>query len=266
MTIPEHPLTVFLSWSYLWILGIGFLWSLFNLKRNAAAPFTAAASLLVLLSAIPYTGWLLGYFVSARMLWRTPWLLPIGLISFFLLRELSSAAGKYISTHPQFRIKPKDVLHLLVPVACLILMTGLSEFIYQYQGLQKGYLEDYRDHLRMLAELGYYIDSHVDEPARFVARPGLMPYLPGLSAKAKVVVFRLKEWAPYPIDENEISSLISRDPSISMEQRIQILEKYNIQYILGEDAILKDYYISSPNLFSAQNMSYYWLVKFNKRN
>src|SRR6185436_11263099 len=83
-------MTTVLSWSYLWLLGIGFLWSLPKLKRqeNTVDSFIAASSLLVMLCAIPYTGWLMGYFVSARMLWRSPWLFPIGLVGVNLMADI----------------------------------------------------------------------------------------------------------------------------------------------------------------------------------
>ncbi len=110
---PQHPLLVFLSWSYLWILGIGLLWSIFNLKTFAVAPFIAATSLLVSLGAIPYTGWLLGYFVSARMLWRIPWMLPSWIDQFH------SAAGvtRYIDNR-FFQIYPSKAPEK-TPFVCL---------------------------------------------------------------------------------------------------------------------------------------------------
>ncbi len=259
--IPDNPLLVFSSWSYLWVLGAGFLWSLFNLRKNDAAPFVVAASLLVLLCVIPYTGWLVGYFVSARMLWRSPWLLPIGLISFILLREFFSVLESRVLAHGRFRGRAKNLLYIWIPIACLLLMTGLHEFFFQHQWLQKESLKGYQNSLIALAELGNYLDDNVGEVERFVARPGLMNYLPGLSAKSKVVLFRFKEWAPYPINEGEITSLVSNDPSITMDQRIQILHKYNVQYILVDHSTLKDYYVQNADFFSVQNFDGYWLIK-----
>jgi hypothetical protein len=84
----ENPVQTFFSWSYLWLLVLGLVWAIFNLRKKIIAPFIAATSLLVLLCGIPYTGWLVGYFVSAGMLWRSPWLLPIGLIGIVLFAEL----------------------------------------------------------------------------------------------------------------------------------------------------------------------------------
>jgi hypothetical protein len=79
----------FQSWSYLWLMGFGLLWALPKLKRpdNDLASFITASSLLDFLCAIPFTGWLVGFFVSARMLWRSPWLFPIGLVGVSLIMD-----------------------------------------------------------------------------------------------------------------------------------------------------------------------------------
>jgi hypothetical protein len=244
-------------------LGVGFLWSWFNLSRDNAAPFIAASSLLVLLCAIPYTGWLVGYFVSARMLWRSPWLLPIGLISFILLRESFSWIESKRLVNIQFPVRAKTLLYTLIPVACLILMTGLHEFYFQNLWMPQEKLERYRNRLIGLTELGYYLDDNIRQSGRFVARPGLMNYLPGLSSKSKVVLFRIEEWAPYPIDKNEIGSLISFDPSVSMEQRTLLLNKYNVQYILTDNPAIQEYYAHSPDSFNIQNFDGYWIVEFS---
>lgn len=259
--IPDNPLLILLSFSYIGILGVGFIWSLFNLQKDAAAPLIAASSLLVLLCAIPYTGWLVGYFVSARMLYRAPWLFPIGLVAFILLK---SAAENRTVSNIQSRIKPASILSAWIPFACLILMAALSEFIYQYQGLHGKQLDSYRDRLYNFAALGQYLEDHIEQPGRFVARPGLMGYLPGLSAKSKVVLFRREDWAPYPVDEDEIASLINNDPSINMDQRIKILDKFNSQYIITEDPNIKDYYLSDNGPFSSRFFEGYWLIKYKE--
>jgi hypothetical protein len=260
--VPKNPLLILLSWSYIWVLGLGFLWSLFNLKRDTTAPIIAATSFLVLLCAIPYTGWLVGYFVSARMLWRSPWLLPIGLICFVLVREIFRMIKSRISANIPLPIK--ELLYTWIPVASLILVAGLHEFYFQHQWMSKEKLERYRNRLIGFAELGHFIDDNVEQPGRFVARPGLMNYLPGLSAKSKVVLFRIEEWTPYPIDKNEIDSLVSSDPSISLEQRTLILDRYNVQYILTDNPAVQEYYVRNPDAFSAQNFDGYWLIKYKE--
>jgi hypothetical protein len=194
------------------------------------------------------------------MLYRAPWLFPIGLVVFNLAKELLNAFKNKLAANVQFKIN--DILYIWTPVACLILMMGLSEFIYRYQGLHGEQLDHYRNRLSTFVQLGYSIDDYIEQPERFVARPGLMDYLPGLSANSKVVLFRLEEWAPYPINKIEIGGLISADPDISIERRTQILDKYNVQYILTDDLAVQEYYARHPDLFSAHSFDGYWLIKF----
>ncbi len=261
------PLPIFLSWSYVWILGLGFLWSLFNLKKDVAARFIAACSLLVILCAFPYTGWLFGYFVTARLLWRVLWLLPIGLISFTLLRELFTALIANVSIGTRIKIPSKQVLFVCLSTMCVVLIGYFSEFVYQYQGQStKAQFDGYRNHLTRFAELGYYLEYNVEQPVRFVAPFELMNYLPGLSTKSKAVIFRVKDWTPYPIDEHEIGSIFSNDPSISMEKRMHILDKYQIKYVLIKQPSLKEYYAGSPQYFELQYTNDYWLFKFRDVN
>lgn len=259
----KTPLSVFLSWSYVWILAVGFLWSLFNLKRDPAAPFVLASSFLVILCAIPYTGWLVGYFVTARMLWRAPWLLPIGLISFVLLKELFDRIELRLPVGARAGVK--SILYTGIPIACLVLVAWFSEFVYPYQWLStQEQLDDYRNSLSRLSKLGNYLEGHIEQPSRFLAPIDLMNYLPGLSSKSKVVLLRNAAWAPYPVDVNEISEIFSDNPEISMNRRTQILDKYGVRYVLMEDADLKDYYADNHSLFSAEVFDDFWILKYRK--
>jgi hypothetical protein len=244
-------------------LGLGFLWSVFNLNKDKAAPFIAASSLLVLLCAIPYTGWLVGYFVSARMLWRVPWLLPTGLICFVLLRELFGLLVYISSKHNQINYQGKQVLLIGSTFLCLVLTGYYSEKVYQYQGQSsKIQLDGYRNHLSRLVDLGYFLETETEQPVRVAAPPELMNYLPGLSSKSKAVIFRVKDWTPYPIDEEEISNLFSHDISTSVERRMQVMEKYRIQYVLVEQPSIGRYYTGYPQYFELQYTDGYWLFKY----
>jgi hypothetical protein len=215
----------------------------------------------VLLCAIPYTGWLVGYFVSARMLWRVPWMLPMGLISIMLLEEFSNWIKEKISTRIQSG--ERNVFHSWIPVVCMILVAWFSEFVYPYQWLStKEQLDDYRNRLSSLSELGNYIENHIDRQSRFIAPFELMNYLPGLSSKSKVVLMRNTAWAPYPIDVNEIADVFTNDPSIPIEQRVETLDKYNVHYILSDDSTLKNYYVRNRSLSDVKALDNYWILRF----
>jgi hypothetical protein len=263
-SIQENPLQYLLSWSYLWILGIGFLWSLFNLKRNVTAPFIAATSLLVLLCAIPYTGWLVGYPVSPRMLWRAPWLLPIGLIGCVLLIELLKFISGKVSANTRSKISGEWVILSLVSVVCFFMIGYFSVNVYSNRWPALTKLDNYRNNLANLSALGNYLENNIEKPSIFVAPTGLSDYLPGLSSKSKVVLFRGPQFTPYSVNRSKLSLIFSQDTSITIKQRMANLEKYHIQYILVQDDALKDYYAGNSQFFNVQKAGDFWIIKFQK--
>jgi hypothetical protein len=123
----SSPWTILLSWSYLWILGLGFLWSLYKLRRQEpAAPFIVASALLVLLCAIPYTGWLMGYLVTARMLWRSPWLFPIGLVGVNLVMETFNAISSKLTAASWRETFGQRAAMFSILAICIVTLTYFS--------------------------------------------------------------------------------------------------------------------------------------------
>lgn len=259
----ENPLQEFLSWSYLWLLGAGFLWSLFNLKKKRTiAPFIGATSLLVLLCGIPYTGWVLGYFVSAGMLWRSPWLLPIGIIGVVLFAELLKFILPKILNSTQTKDLSQQTLFGSILVICILLITNFSINGYDSRLPLMIKPDGYTNRLKNLATLGNYLENNLERPSVFVAPLELMDYLPGLSSKAKVVFFRTSAYTPRPVDLQKIGLIFSPDVSIPITERMHILRTYDIQYILIEDPLLRDYYASHTGFFNVQEISNFWVIKF----
>jgi hypothetical protein len=258
----QNPVQIFFSWSYLWLVILGFLWSLFNLRKKPVAPFIAAAALLVLLCGVPYTGWLVGYFVSAGMLWRSPWLVPIGLIGIVLLAELY----KYVTRKGFARVQPPNFSErvILIPTLAICMILTSYVFLQRYitglpaipdLNLKKSRLED-------LAALGIYLENNIEQPSIFVAPIELMNPLPGLSSKSKVVFFRSSAFTPHPVDIEKIGLIFSPDVSIPLRQRLNILRRYDIQYILTEDHSLRDYYASYAEIFNEQKINNFWIIEF----
>ena len=259
----ENPLEIFLSWSYLWILGTGFLWSLFHLRRKrATAPFIAATSGLVLLCGLPFTGWLLGYFVTAGMLWRSPWILPIGFIGVILLTEFLNFILQRIADRVEIKTFSEQVAFICITVICSILLANFS--IHGYDSRQPLMIkpDGYAHRLENLATLGNYLENHLQQPAIFVAPLELMDYLPGLSSKAKVVFFRTSMYTPHPVDTGQLSLIFSRDPAIPIQERMSILRTYEVQYIVIEDPILREYYARYTEFSNAQKVKNFWVIEF----
>jgi hypothetical protein len=265
-----NQLQTFFSWSYLWILGLGFLWSVFNLKKNTTAPFIAAASLLVILCAIPYTGWLVGYAVSPRMLWRAPWLLPIGLIGAVLLAEFLKFILHKITVHTQLEISAERPTFAILLTISVILIGYFSAYVYTRKWQSLARLDTYRTRLEGLSSLGNYLENNIGSSAVFVAPPTLMDYLPGLSSKSKVAFFRSDEqthaYVPDAMSMDKINLIFSQDSSILMQQRVKLLARNHIQYILLQDESLKDYYASYSQFFNVQKFDSFWILEFREAN
>jgi len=261
---PENLLEAFFSWSYVWLLVISLLWSLFNLKRNTIAPFVFSASLLVLLCGIPYTGWLVGYFVTAGMLWRSPWAVPIGLITVALFTDLVKFLLQSFTPGIQSKTFHAQIILGLTCILCIVPVVHSS--IQKDHPLASTLLaQNYsKKKLERLAALGNYLENNLKKPSLFVAEFELMNYLPGLSSKAKVVYFRTPKYTPRSVDLDKLGILLSPDLSIPLRKRLNILRRYQIQYILVDDPSLKDFYANNAKFFHVQQANNLWIVEFEE--
>lgn len=258
-------ITSFASWSYLWLIGLGFLWSLPKLKKidNKTAAFITASSLLVLLCAIPYTGWLMGYFVSARMLWRSPWLFPSGLVGVSIVVDLIHAIlpkDKNVSWQANYA---KNAAFISVMLICIALMSFSynSEYRTRWYSLQR--LQDYKIELEERAVLGQYLENYIEQPSIFLASYDMMNYLPGISSKAKVVYFRSSIFTPHPAGLSNMNDVLSSNKEFSMNRRMVILDRFRVHYLLIEDTAVQKYYIAYPEYFSLQKFGNHWLFEYN---
>ena len=260
-----------LAYSYIWIVGIGFVWSIVNIKKRAVAPFVVATSALVVFSAIPYTGWLIGYFVSARMLWRTPWMIPIGLIGVILIDQCIQFISPKLSSHGLPKFSAEQFTFYLVMATSSLIIAMFSIFVYRndWQALHE--LPAYKNTLEKLSALGQYLEVNIDRPSIFLAAPqsshsltglftqSLMDYLPGLSSKSKVVVFRWF-YPPRNIDLEKLNLIFSTDPAISPSQRINVLKRNQVEYILLDNNSIIEYYADQPQFFDIERFENYGIV------
>jgi hypothetical protein len=253
-----------LSWSYLWLIGLGLLWSLQKLKRqdNTIASFITAASLLVLLCAIPYTGWLAGYFVSARMLWRSPWLFPIGLVGVSLATDTINVIMSNVRIASGQGASIRNATFVSVLAICIVLIGYSSNYQYRTRWHSLQDLYDYKIELEQQAALGDYIETNIEQPSILLASYDMMNYLPGLSSKAKVVYYRNSIYTLQPVKRIKIEQVFSSDEDFSIKRRLDILRTYHVQYLLIEDTSLQEYYAAYPRFFSLQKFGNHWLFEY----
>jgi hypothetical protein len=245
-------------------LGSGFLWSLFKPRKNDVSAFIGATSFLVLLGVIPYTGWLLGYLVSARMLWRVPWMFSAGMASVVLVNELLEFIFRRSSSQIKRQFSTGSITLGLVFLVSLVLISSFSvtSYVKQWQGLTT--LDDKKNKLQVFTDLGNDLENKLETVSVFVAPREISDYLPGISSKSKVVFFRSVLMTPQYVDPNKLNLVFSQDMSISLKQRMNILTKYHVDYILVKDYFLKNYYASYPEFFQAQEIRNFWLLEFRK--
>jgi hypothetical protein len=262
----ENPFQQFFSWSYLWILGLGFLWSLFNPRKNDVSAFVGATSLLVLLGAIPYTGWLIGYLVSARMLWRIPWMFSAGMASVVLVNELLGFIFRRSQFSLKYRFSAEMVTVGLVSLISLVLISFFCVNFYAKQWWRLSTIDARKNELQMLVDLGNGLESKLKTASIFVAPREFSDYLPGISSKSKVVFFqtalKTSMLVQHSVDTKKLNLIFSQDTSISIKQRISVLEKYHIGNILVNSGSLRNYYAGYPELFHIQKMGNFWILEF----
>ena len=259
-------LTSILSWLFLLLLVLGFLWSLPKLKggENAIAAFVAGSSLLVLLCAIPYTGWLVGYFVSARMLWRAPWLFPIGLVGAILIMDMVNVILSKVKIESRREAITSSLTLVFVLAICSVLIRYSSGYQIRMGRITFDEMNGYRDRLKTLAEIGDYIETNVEEPSIFLASYDMMNYLPGLSSKSKVVFFRNSLHTPHSVNQSGIEKILSTSEEFTIQRRVQLLSKYHIRNILIEDASVHEYYAEYPEFFNLQEFGDHWLIEYKE--
>jgi len=190
-----------------------------------------ACGLLVIFTAIPYTGWLLGYFISSRMLARASWYMPLGLGSVLLLTEVRNWLVSHYPIYEMGKFKLLIRLNLyltLVGVLCCVSFTGpliLSSLVYRLPR----YFE-ILDQNRQMAQIGAYIDGHTNGWSTNISlKYWPTQLLPGVSANTELISYREEterngfnsSFSINEIHERIYASnlIISTDDSVSAEER-----------------------------------------------
>lgn len=199
--------------------------------------YILACVLLVMFATIPYTGWLLGYFVSARMISRAAWFSPLGLGGVVILQS----ARDWFRTSPFFLVRKLNVTFVglvlsfafVSPIMALNIAPRVSSY---FQEL---------DHNKQLAVVGVYIDRNTIDQITVIALDYTdMQMFPGVSAHTKLISFRdekaynghnyflsIEQIEQRTAASNTIRSL---DPSVPAEKRCMLLDKYDVRFVLAE--------------------------------
>lgn len=216
-----------------------------KIKEGALQWYIVTCVLLVIVAAVPYTGWILGLFISARMISRVSWFSPLGLAGALVIVLVSER----LKTGSIFK-KPvkspapetgrsdeavKGVLAGLMLTGILMVFLVLPRAPHYFEVL---------DHNRQLAQIGSYIDRNTSGATTVIAVDySDIQMLPGVSAHTSLISFREeKEYNPHNYflsveeihermkDSNTIRSL---DPSVSVQERCDLINGYDVEFVVA---------------------------------
>lgn len=263
-----------LKWGWLSIpvLAVGF--AIRDLRKSDSANYVFAAFLLCTLAGIPFTGWIIGYFLSAWALERTTWLFPFGLSVVFLLQSLRDGTKTGLALKEWVRrLEIKTRILNLPLILSVIFTSGILLLYMREQGLPD--LSRFETKSRRyvdIAAVGQYLDQHIPEQAVVIGSEDLNDLIPGVSSKAKLVTFRTSDFfsmALFPVKEIE-QRISDRRALFSAttppEIKLQLLEKYNVEYLAlqGGDRDLFSNIISEyPDLLTVEKVGRFFVIEIH---
>lgn len=224
------------GWLILPILSM--IFALRRFKEQIAAQFLLGCFLMCILAGIPFSGWIIGYFLSAWMLERALWLFPYGLSVVFLL----FAIRDHIRAGRTAEAGQKDASGTLSNWA-LVLLTVLTMGIFLLYMRENNLpdLERFKTKTQRyqgLATAGQELDRRISDQAYVIGSEQLNDLIPGISAKSKLIVFRISQPSnmPYFSDAQReerivgVKSLFAR--SLPAGDKMLLLEKYDVRFLL----------------------------------
>jgi hypothetical protein len=206
------------------------LFALKRFKHDFAAQFLLACSLICLLAAIPFTGWIIGYFLSAWMLERALWLYPFGLSTVFLFAILWNKIKSRSSTKVSSNIPLTAVTFMAIAIFSLYMRENKLPDLEKFTNKSQRYKD--------LALAGQMLDDQISTEARVIGSPILNDLIPGISSKSKLITFRISDpsnmlyFAPAERDERIADSETIFSKSASAAEKLSLLRKYDVHFLV----------------------------------
>lgn len=215
--------------------------SILRLRRGPLYWYLAASILLTFFAAVPYTGWILGYFISARLISRASWFVPLGLsatlIAFFIRERFPRNVSLNFKSENDNRRKRFASFMALALLFCLLFASPANRL-----PRISAYFE-ILDRNRQLAQIGAYIDRSADGPVTVIA----LEYedtqlLPSVSAQTLLISFR--EELEYNGFNNFMSieqireriqasnTIRSLDSTIPTQKRCELIRQYRVKFFV----------------------------------
>jgi hypothetical protein len=267
-------LTFILQWGWLLIPLLTALFAIKNIRQDSLAQYILACFILVAFAGIPFTGWILGYFVSAWLLERTTWLYPYGIGMVFL----GMAVGRSINFEARLAVWPKvfhqrtgmnlaaifsTAVHIFVCLLTLLIMRGQA-----LPNLER--FENNIQRYQQFTQVGKFLDEHISGQAYVIGTEELNDYIPAISASAKVISYRPSDPSYpyfYSLEERNQRYLDRRAilaPEVSPEERLSLIQKYDIRFIWlkqGEYYMVRQLVSKYPSHFVVEQVGRYYLLE-----
>lgn len=213
--------------------------SLAQLRQGQLYWYLSASILLVMFAALPYTGWILGYFVSARLISRAAWFSPLGLGAVVLLRWIWVWVARRTSAAGRSRFKQRRLALWVTP---LFFFLGLPFLLINV--VRAPLYFDWLNKNLQRAQIGRYIDQHSEGPVVVIA----LDYedlllLPTMSADVRLISFR--EELDYngfnnsmPIEQIRAriaasNAIRSMEDGATAAERCDMIRRYGVRYLIA---------------------------------
>ena len=267
-SVPEF----ILQWGWTILPILAALLTITRIRKDALAEYVLACFLLVAIAGIPFTGWILGYFVSAWMLERTTWLYPYGIGLAFL----TIAVAERVDLRDRFTLWMKN-LSVKIDLPYWLLTTAeIFAIVIIFLVMREQNLPDFTrfqlnaERYREFNEIAQFMDGHAFSSSFAVGTDELNDYIPAISSKVKVISYRPSDPSyPYFYSQEERNqrlldrqAILSRD--VSLEDRLSLIEKYGIQFIWlreGEYYMVKKLVSTYPASFNVQKIGRYYVLE-----
>lgn len=209
--------------------------SFIQLKEGKLYWYVFSSALLVLLVAIPYTGWVFGYFTDARLIYRASWFAPLGLGSVIVLQSV-------LSRLKTFKIYSKR--NNLILLFCFLF--ALPVFFFMNLPRIPNFFE-ILDRNIQLANIGSEIDALSKNQVVSIALDYFdTMLLPGVSAETMLISFReekLDNGHNFYLTEAEIQKRIYASGVIrslatdekTNQERCAFINEYNVEFVVVDN-------------------------------
>lgn len=215
------------GWLFFPILAL--LFAIKQAGKNTVAQFLLACFLLGILAWFPFTGWIIGYFLSAYMLERAVWMFPFGIsLVYTALAIRDHGKAKHLL------ISPNGLLLIVTAIAIGVFALYINEN--NLPDLEK--FTEKSQRYQGLAAAGQELDRRITDHAIVAGSQQLNDFIPGISSKSKILTFRISQksnMAYFSDAQREarisgVKKLFSNAPS--PEEKMLLLQKYHIRFLL----------------------------------